>query len=275
MVYARKNRMRKTLRNNRTLSTRRIFNNKGAKAQAKQIWALRKRINRVYNRTKPEYKLLRVESQNRSFGAQLLNGPAFLQNHFISSVNVPQPGTGDNQRIGNKLNLFPMNFFMNVRYTENNEIINNVYPYIQQPLNSNGMMLRFVAIQAIAADSVAPTMNDIFQDNLTSEGALSPDLMMMMTMPFKNGITARYKILKDKRISANHDKPLYAARFKVKPQIKTLRWEDGKNYPAGMIFYLIIGAGGDIRSAVNEDVRYYNYNYLDTTWRYEMTYTDA
>ena len=58
MAYARRSTYRrKGRRGNRTLSTRRIFNNKSAKAQAAQIYALRKSVNRVRRQCKPEVKV--------------------------------------------------------------------------------------------------------------------------------------------------------------------------------------------------------------------------
>lgn len=277
MVYARRRRVgrRAGRRGARTLTTRNIFNRKGARAQAAQISALKKRINRVYRRTKPEFKVLRSATENRAFGYATTNGPSFLDRYALLGINLPSEGTADSQRIGNKLSLYPVNFFMNVRYTETNEIISNVYPYIQHPLKTTGMMLRFVAVQAIAAEAAPPTPSDIFQGAYLDDSDSTPDSMMMMTMPFKNGITTKYKILKDKRIRVNQDNPIYAARFKVKPVIKSLRWEAGVSQPAGMIYYIIIGAGGDVTAQSVEGTTYFNYNYLDTTWRHEITYTDA
>lgn len=276
MAYARRSSYRrKGRRGARTLTTRRIFNNKSARAQAAQISALKKRINRVYNRTKPEYKLLRSTTSFKSFGYDTSDPNDGLTNFTVQALQQPNSGTQDNQRIGNKVKMYPVTFFMNIRYNETNQIIDNVYPYIQQPLNTNGLMMRFVAIQAMAAANEGPTIDSVFQNNYVNPDTPQSDLMMMMTMPFRNGITARYKILKDKRIHVNKDKPLYAARFKIKPQIKTLRWEDGQVQPAGQIYYIILVAGGDYNRVTNENGTFNNFNSLEATWRYEIPYTDA
>lgn len=266
------------MRNNRTLSTKRIFNNKSAKAQASQIWSLRKRINRVYQRTKPEYKVLRTEIDNRGFGfySNSYVAPSLI-NSYIGSILYPSVGTGDNERIGNKITIFPVNFFMNIRYMETNNILNNLAPYINTQLPTNGMVLRFVAIQQISASNDAPTITDLFSSVVIGPGTSPQSMMMNMTSPFKNGITTRFKILKDKRINLSADKPIYAARFKVKPQIKSVRWEEDKTYPAGMIWYIMLSAGGELimKSADPASETFTHYNELDTTWRYELTYTDA
>lgn len=278
MVYARKNRMRKNLRNNRTLSTKRIFNNKSAKAQASQIWALRKRINRVYQRTKPEFKLLRRDVENRGFGynSGALYAPSLI-NSLILPIHVPVAGTGDNERIGNKITIYPVNFFLNIRYMERNNVLNNLSPYITTQLDTDGMILRFVAIQQISASSEVPPIGEIFSNVEIGQGATSQEMMMNMTTPFKNGITTKFKILKDKRINVSKDKPIYAARFKIKPQIKSLRWEDNETYPAGMIWYIMLSAGGEliVKAADAGSQTFTHFNELDTTWRYELTYTDA
>ena len=278
MVYARKNRMRKNLRNNRVLSTKRIFNNKSAKSQASQIWALRKRINRVYQRTKPEFKVLRSEVDNRGFGynTSSISAPN-LVNIYMGTINYPAVGTGDDQRIGNKITMYPVNMFMNIRYMETNNVLNNLSPYITSQLHTDGMILRFIAVQQISAGSDNITANDILSNPEYGVGATSQEMMMNMTMPFKNGITSRFKILKDKRINLSKDKPIYAARFKIKPQIKTLRWEDNETYPAGTIWYIMLSAGGELigKAADGGSQMFYHYNQLDVTWRYELTYTDA
>nr|QXN75474.1 MAG: capsid protein [Virus sp.] len=279
MAYARRSTYRrKGRRGNRTLSTRRIFGNKSAKSQAKQINALKKSINRVYRQCKPEYKLVRTGTENRGFGYDSsTSGSPALVNSVIAPIIMPQSGTGDNQRVGNKITISPVTFFLNSQYIHRNQIVGNLYPYSQNPLQSTGLVLRFVAIQSMVPLSATPTMAEIFESDYTATNTLSQDLMMMMTMPFKNGITARFKILKDKRYFINEDKPIFAKRIKVKPAIKSLRWEDGSNYPRGTVFYIMIAAGGEITYADDQttEKRYYNYNSLDTTWRHEYAYTDA
>lgn len=278
--YGRSTYRRKGRRGNRSLSTRRIFNNKGAKAQAKQIFALRKSINRVAKQCRPEYKLIRTDTENRGFGydgtSSVVVYPNLL-NALIAPIVRPAEGTSDSQRIGNKISITPLTFFMNVQYKHINEIVSNIYPYTQNPIASSGLVMRFVAVQAMSATDTMPGIGDIFAFDYTAPGTLPQDLMMMMTMPFKNGITARYKILKDKRYFINEDKPILAKRIKVKPVIKTLRWEDGYTYPRGMIFYILMTAGGDMLYTTEQTtgVNFFNYNMLDTTWRHEYAYTDA
>lgn len=269
---------RKGRRSRRTLSTRNIFSNKGSKAQARQISALKHRINRVYQRTRPEFKVLRSTVDNRGFGYDSTSSAApSLVNYYMDKIALPELGTADNQRIGNKITIYPVNFFLNVRYMEVNQVLNNLSPYITSQLANEGMMLRFIAIQQIAPSFESPYLDEIINGVQTGGGTMPQQMMMNMTAPFKNGITARYKILKDKRIKVTKDSGVYAARLKIRPQIKTVRWEDNANYPAGLIWIIILTAGGEMlmKQADPGSEQYWHYNELDTTWRYEITYTDA
>ena len=270
-------RSRKGRRSSRSLSTRRIFNNKGAKAQARQIYALRKSIGRVARQCRPEVKLIRTTNENRAFGYDSTKqGSPNLINSLLAPIVLPLEGTADNQRVGNKITLKNVSFFLNSEYNHTNQIVNNVYPYIQNPLQSKGMVMRFVAVQTLAPVTNV-YLSEIFANDYTAAGAQREDLMMMMTMPFKNGLTARFRILKDKRYYINEDKPILSKRISIKPVIRNLRWEDGMPYPRGMIFYIMITAGGDLTYAPDQTTgtEFYNYNNLDTTWRHELSYTDA
>ena len=106
MAYGRKRSSyrRKGRRGNRTLSTRRIFGSKSAKAQAKQIYALRRAVNSVRSQCQPEVKICRSSISNRGLALDSTATPGTTPD---SSFTLPLPivGNSDSTRIGNKIKL--------------------------------------------------------------------------------------------------------------------------------------------------------------------------
>ena len=119
MAYGRRStNRRKGRRGNRSLSTRRIFNNKSAKAQAKQIYALRRAVNRVRSMCSPEVKVRRTSIDERGLA---LSSTASTGTVNWSVVRHPMPdsGSSDSTRIGNKIRLIAPKMYVALQYVEN------------------------------------------------------------------------------------------------------------------------------------------------------------
>ena len=225
MVYARRYR-RKNTRRNRTLSTRRIFNNKSAKSQAKQIYALKQRVRRVYNQCKPEVKMHEpLAYYNRAFQHPGVNlgGVQWL------FTDIPTPGSGylDNQRIGSKISLKPLNLFITTQYQEFMNSLKSGWSTTNIPLNSSAIQLRLVVIQSLQASPDLLNQNtvnlrQIFEYSALDEAPTDPiSWDYMMRVPFKTGITSTYKILMDRHITVSKDSPYHSKRLSIKPYIKS------------------------------------------------------
>lgn len=262
---------RKAGRSARTLSTRRIFNNKGAKAQAKQIYALRRAVNRVKAQCRPEVKYVKSETQNRALGLEN-SGASFLQ--YYAQLPMPgiSAGTGDGNRIGDNVKLLPMKLGINIRYEEFMNSLTKTYP-VDIPLASTGGQVRIIAIQAITAHSIEPQLADIMNANEYSMGAIGA--AGMMNMPFKRGITSHYKILMNKVVTVSKDRPIISKRYLIRPAIKHLRWEDGQTQPRGRIYLFYLGGGFDFNRYEDGEDYVYDWNQASITFRYELPYTDA
>lgn len=90
---------RRRVRKSRVLSTKSIYSRKSANAQAAQIAALRKRVNKVYKVCQPEKKVL-IEStaQQHPMDSSATGNTSF----GIGALDIGL-GTGDNQRIADKV----------------------------------------------------------------------------------------------------------------------------------------------------------------------------
>lgn len=196
MVYARRRRStyrRKGRRGNRALSTRNIFNNKGARSQAAQISALKRKVNRVYRECKPEVKLvegtpaLLTLTRNQSSAAMMY------------TIELPDPGTGDNGRIGNVVNILNTTISMVMRIGFQGDVNYNVNGWAQ---TVNGCV-RIVPFLLKSAGDYTPNISEILETNTYQYGDVKYDLNTVR--PFEEGVSAKYKILGDYRYYLSFD----------------------------------------------------------------------
>ena len=258
---------RKGRRGHRSLSTRRIFNNKSAKAQASQIYALRKSISRVRRQCKPEVK---VQYTQQTDGRVFTYQSGFrLTDARFNMPNISE-GTGDGSRIGNMIKLYPLKVNTAMYY---DEVINTHlgYPPFSE-LQTHGGQIRFIAIQAKSALNTAPELTDILRA-VSFDG--QSDSAMMMRMSFKTGITARFNILKNKVFTLSKDKPCLSTTIKVVPKSRALRYEYGFTYPKGYIWCFWLASGMVRRQAEEGEETVEDYNKFTVAWRMEQAYTDA
>ena len=268
MAYGRRSSRRgKARRARRSLSTRRIFSNKSAKAQAAQIYALRKSVNRVRRQCKPEVK---VQYTQQTDGRVFTYQQGFrLTDARFNMPNISE-GTGDGARIGNLIKLYPLKINTAMYY---DEVINTRlgYPPFSE-LQTHGGQIRFIAIQAKAALNEAPNLSDILRQ-VSFDG--QSDSAMMMRMSFKTGITARFNILKNRIFTLTKDKPVLSTTLKVVPRSRSLRYEYGYAFPKGYIWCFWLASGMVRRTAEEGEETVEDYNKFTVAWRMEQAYTDA
>ena len=267
MAYGRRSMYRrKGRRGNRSLSTRRIFNNKSAKAQAKQIYALRKSVSRVRRQCAPEVKDLTTQQLTVKCAAYTLSD--INQTYHKLAYPLIPLGTGDAERIGNKVRLLPTTMFINGLYRVITNSSNGIPLY--NVISSKGCGMRVVAVQSRSSSTSTPPINSIFDTFENSTNAVLT--MANLNNPFKRGITANYYILYDKVFYFNDNKPLQNLKLRINPRIKHLRWEEGVTYPRGHITVYVMFGG--LQSTSN-DLNEADYNQVELTHWVKMPFTDA
>lgn len=258
---------RKARRGNRTLSTRRIFSNKGAKAQAKQIYALRRSVNRVARMCKPEIKAIRTGIVNDVIGLNNIYPGVTISNYKIYSGPTPDLGSSDSGRDGNIVRLLPFKINFASQYKK---IINSVStPIATQLLNTSGGV-RMIVLQSKSALINAPTPAEVLQDTPTALG----DSVGILTTPFVKNITARFNILYNKVIYYSENQLIKCKNIKVRPAVRTMRWEDGYTYPLGQIWVMLF-AGGFTFVDVGSGDTPYDYDVCDYAIKFEQPFTDV
>ena len=226
MVYARRSTYRrKGRRGNRSLSTRRIFNNKSAKAQAKQIYALRKSINRVARKCRPEIKVLESTPIVQQFTATYEDpgmGTVFQNSWSRYSLALPTRGDSDGQFIGNLVSMLPFSWFINAQYGRKTNTSNGI-PYYNLVNEGNGAAMRIIAVQAKQPLQSAPEPTELFPD--FQDGSHWQQTISNMNCSYRNGITSSFNILYDKVKYINQNRPIFNKRLKIKPASRKLFWE--------------------------------------------------
>lgn len=279
MAYAKRmfKRYRKNFRNGRTLTTRNIFNNKGARSQARQINALKKRINAVNKKCSPEVKV--VESNDTtSIGFAANNSITGTQQAYLTTIPVPNEGTSDSTRIGDKIKLLPAEVFMTLQYEEFYNSLSGGFSTLQIPIQSSAIQARVVFIQSKSAGQTLTinSLSQIFKFNpyRSNDNASLIDAQMAMKMPFQTGITAKWNILSDKLITVSKDTGQKAFRFKVKPKYKSIRWF-GSEAPEGVIYMIVLTSGWTYMHYNSAGNTYDDYNKLNFSYRVRQPFTDA
>lgn len=261
---------RKGRRGNRALSTRRIFNNKSARSQAKQIYALKRRINRVYRATKPEVKVLEQGQYN---ALQLLPGQ---MTSFSEVFLRPELGTGDDQRTGNVVNLKAATLFLSAKYSMTTRTSSGI-PFYNVVNGSPGAGLRVIAVQTKVARAAAPTLQSVLH-NAISDSAGGIYSMANLKIPFEDGITTSYHVLLDRVYQFSNNRPIISKRINIRPAMKTYRWDPPSGsydieyqYPAGAIFVFFIQGGLE---ASGSDLTTADYTSISMSYTMKLAYTD-
>lgn len=281
MRYARRRKFaRKGRRSSRTLSTRNIFNNKGARAQARQISALRKRISAVNRKCAPEVKVVE-NNQTTSIGFAANNSITGTQQAYVGTIPYPSFGTSDQQRIGDKVRLLPAEIFMTLQYEEIYNSLAGGFSTLHIPITSSAIQTRVVFVQSkISGQSLSvDSLNEIFEQNpYSSTGNASLiDSQMAMKIPFRTGVTTKWNILSDKIITVSKDSGQKAFRFKVRPKYRSNRFfEGGSQSPQGIIYMIVLTSGWTYMHYSNAGgASYDDYNKLNFSYRARQPFTDA
>lgn len=227
MVFygARKNRRYNRRRNNR-LSTRRIYSRTSAKSQASQIAALRNRINKVYKACKPEIKTIVTNAQTYNYTSQSTS--SYYKFYPITS---PDKGTGDKERIGNFIRVINGVLYLSCEYF-------NSSATGYHNTESSGAQVRVVIGQynTDQGPTAYPTIDELFEFP-SNTGA---NYTQMALCPLREGITSRFKILKDLRFIMTIDRNQKMLKIPFKPKVPYV-FDDAGQFPSCWACLVVTG----------------------------------
>lgn len=193
----------------RPLRTRYIFSRTSARAQANQIYALKKKVNKLARKTKPDIKLSFIAPNANTFTNEALSSPYF----YIPFSQIDQ-GSDDNQRVGNKVHCLGATYYLNFEYSDN-----------LTTLEAKGCMVRIVAVQwkENKAYNAAVQAAGVIQDYSNTGDAYD----LLGINPLKKDVTEYLHILKEMRFTLDESTPVKGFRFKFNPH--DLRWDSSNN----------------------------------------------
>lgn len=215
------------------LSTRNLLTRKSATAQALQIRAVNRKVNRVLNLCKPEKKVAHGDNMNHDFTNSVFDSAHFEYNPPAISI-----GPNDNQRVGNKI-WRRDTFVFNLVYTNN-------------AANSEGFvadipsvaMLRAILIidKTASAQNYTPSASSIVH----GIGSSLSGYDYWMSQPLEDNITERYRIISDRIYKV--DLTNVSKMIKIKTPWYESRFNDNSN-PADVIQSHLILLSGNLKAA--------------------------
>lgn len=235
------------------LSNYSIATRTNSRSQATQIYALKKRIDNIQRRTKPEIKQL-VNNSQITVPTFTAGNNSLLNMQYIAGITGDGEGTGGN------------NFCRNLTYkgyfSANYQTISNDV----QPVN-----FRIVIFQTKATRDSWVNFNDIFTgiNNATQETTAisNSDAQTAFNSPLKEGCARTVKILSDRKYYLSYQRPQITAKITVNRLLNTykLNESDGSEIIGkGVIFAFIL--------AYTPSSTVLNYN-MD--YNQKLAYTDA
>lgn len=260
---------RKGRRGSRTLTTRRIFNNKSAKAQAGQIYALKKRVNRMYNSLKPEVKVVESDAYN---AFQFLPGTTTT---WSTAMITPGVGNTDSTRIGSRIRIVKPTLFVSAKYNRITRT-SGTAPIYNLNAGNTGAGIRLIAVQSKVPRNQAPALSSLLHGTI-SDSFMDIQTIPNLQLPFEVGISTEYHVLYDRTFYFSNDKPILSKRINFKPKMRHMDWDvahggdTSYTYPAGAIFWYMIQGG---LSSLGLNLTDYDHDEIAVTYTNKLAFTD-
>lgn len=218
MAYRPRYRRRRTSRR-RTLSSYHIATRTGARSQAKQIYALNRKVNYIQRMTKPEIKVFR-STQTPSSSPSDAN---YVSNVYNTMTSFTIEGSF--ARLLSYTGYFSANYATGM-FNENVEPIT----------------IRLVIVQAPNTRSGSYGQSDVWnEDAYTTDGDTSTltNFRLAVFGPLANGLARTAKVLCDKRFYLSYQRPQVYNRI-VRKRLLNYLINDTEPVPKGRISCFVV-----------------------------------
>lgn len=209
-----RNRRASRRRANRTLSNYKIATKTSARAQARQIYALKRQIQRIQSRTKPETVVIQRTAQDISPGDNsVMYGTVqwFTQTTTASGVVpglAPQLGPSVNTTAGDTGSSagVPNNFARLLSFT-----LYGDFRYEEYVDTNNPFTLRIVIVQSKTTRNSVIGPNDVFTSSNTGASAFA-----QVFGPLQCGLSRTARVLSDKRYTLSYQRPTVTIKTRLR-----------------------------------------------------------
>lgn len=209
-------------RRRRTLSSYHIATRTSARSQARQIYALNKRVTAIQRRTKPEIM---------TWTQSLIGTPNFSSTGGFCQISAVNPTQNtDNPMQGNFARLLTCKLYGSITYATMSETV--------QPIT-----FRVVILQTMATRGTSPTASDIFNGVTQNSSTLTgTEARTAIFGPLSQGLARSFRVLNDRKFYLSYQRPLIAMNIK-RSRLSSF-WKDPDNteeVAKGNIYVAIIG----------------------------------
>lgn len=203
MPYRRYNKFgRKRFYRRRTLSTRNIYSRRSSMAQATQIAALKRKVNKVYKACKPEMKV-----KHDSLFEQTFSNGSLATNYKGYSPASISVGAADDQRVGNVI-WRRDEYELRLTYSNNAASTSGLHNF-----ESSIAQMRFICgiWKEASSDGSYPSPSQV----IYNYGSTGDEYRALMVEPLQDGITLHHRICYDKVYAVSLNKPQALVRIKT------------------------------------------------------------
>lgn len=189
-------RINRRYRRKKTLSNYSIATKTSAKAQSKQIYSIKKRINRIQRLTKPQIKLSINKFAIQASPGVITRGydMSGYGTQRLSFINDQDSTSVVNYLVAPPLSFCRLNTFSMYGNLQFNTLSETIHPF----------SLRVVVLQTRATRASTINTNDVFaHDSFTN----STDEFTPVYGPLQTGLARLAKVLSDKRYTLSYQRP--------------------------------------------------------------------
>ena len=237
MYGKRSNRRSRRKGTRRTLSNYHIATRISARSQAKQIYAIKKRINRIQKLTRPETKII----------TQALPIYTNVTSNFMTltpQMPLSPPTTSNSSTIDPNSEPINVNRFFRLNtFHLYGEVRYDTITATVSPVN-----FRIVIVQQTKSRGDALNINDIFQGLGTTDTTVSGARGMANYGPLQTGLSRTCKVLSDKKYTLSYQRPTVKINTTLR-YLRNLYWDTNAltstsstsqttsdTYPSGKIY---------------------------------------
>lgn len=234
----------------KSLSKSRIFSKTGARSQARQIYALKRRVTTLARATRPEIKV--KDSSIASFD---LHNAAWTDSYKSYILQWPAQGDAVDQRTGTAFRVKNLMIRLNLEYY--NDSATGYHAG-----ESAGTPVRIIVIRTVGP--VQYNFDTSLDTLLQHSGYSGGDYTARSISPFKRSVTQQFKIVADKLINLTSDKNQRSVFISVAKN-KFIDFNNGGQ----AVHYLLYVAPAGLH--YDSDFK----EHVSGTMVYRVTYTDV
>lgn len=213
----------------KALSTSRIFGRTSAKSQAKQIYALKKSVNTLNKRFKPEIYTHHNDAISKTF-----TNSTFAASYWTGYYSWPSNGTTDETKRGDKIYCKNMQLNFTFEYHNNSSTAYHAG-------ESSGCPMRIIILKT--KQPVNPSALPDLSDILLYSNYSGTEYIQRAVSPYVHGITDKYRLLYNRVFYMNPTKNQKAMRIFLRPGL--IQWESSNTATHVFIFVAPCGLHSD------------------------------